>query len=180
MKIFERFGGKRITFEEFKMEWEQPYMNFGHKYLPHLTKKQNDETYVKEIMKLPTPKTFPGIKKALEQLKESGKNLILLSSDPTVSLQAELKRFNLKNMFNDIYNDIHDKRKAIKGIIEKQHYKPEETIFIGDTTHEVETGKKARIKTGGVSWGFQYEEKIKMAKPDYFFHQVSDLIKLLD
>ena len=117
MKIFEKYGALRISFHEFRKEWEQPYMIFYHKYLPHLTKRQQNEMYGKEIIKFPTPKTFPGITEVLARLKESGKNLVLLSSDPTVSLKSELKKHKLEGLFDGIYNDIHDKRSVINKII---------------------------------------------------------------
>lgn len=179
MKVFERFGAKRISFEEFRREWEQPYMIFFNKYIPDTTKEQNDRIYVEEIIKLPRPEAFPGIKEVLKQLKESGRNLILLSSDSPVTLRQELKKFNLENIFVEIFDDIHDKTEVIDGIMEKYNFKPAETIFIGDTTHEIETGKKVNIKTGAVTWGLQYEDKLRSAKPDYLFHQVNDIIDIL-
>ena len=36
MSIFEKYGVKRISSEEFKKEWVQPYMVFYNKYIPGL------------------------------------------------------------------------------------------------------------------------------------------------
>lgn len=47
-KVFNKFGVGSISMEEFKENFELPYMNFYNRYLPNVTKEQQD-VYYKEL-----------------------------------------------------------------------------------------------------------------------------------
>ena len=46
---------------------------------------------------------------------------------------------------------------------------------MGDTSGDVEAGRKAGIKTIGITWGFQHEKILAAAKPDFL---INDIIKI--
>ncbi len=52
-----------------------------------------------------------------------------------------------------------------------------ETIFIGDSSIDIETGRNAKIKTVAVTYGFSSREEIKRLNPDLVVDNLAELIK---
>lgn len=178
MTIFKKYGAERISLEEFKKEWEQPYMLFYNKYLPQLTKKEEDAdykvAYKKTVSKYPL-RPYSHIRNTLQKFKRAGINMVIISSNPYKYLLSEIKEFRLEGLFNEVKGEVHDKTKVIHEIIKRNQFNPEETIFIGDTTHEIIAGKSANTKTAAVTWGYQNEDKLHSVYPDFIIHNLTEL-----
>jgi phosphoglycolate phosphatase-like HAD superfamily hydrolase len=184
MEIFKKFGGKEISLEEFKEEWEQPYMRFYNKYgiftkLPREEEKAiYGATYNSVVSKYPS-KPYPYIKDTLQKFKKAGVNMIVISSNLRETLLSDIEKFDLQEIFNEVNGDVHDKAEDIQETIQRNNFNPEETIFIGDTTHEVGAGKSAGTKTAAVTWGYNNEDKLRAANPDYIIHNLEELESIL-
>jgi phosphoglycolate phosphatase-like HAD superfamily hydrolase len=180
LMIFKNHSVDPISYEEFRNQWQQPYMLFYNKYMPDLMHEQEQVEYTKAIASQPEPKAYPGIVDVLEKAKEQGKNIIILSGDPTEHVEKEIIRYGLENVFTDKYTLVHDKSLVMKEIMEKYNFKADETIFIGDTRHEVESGKSATVQTAAVTWGIDPEEKLKSVSPDFIIHNIEELKSLIN
>lgn len=180
-KMFQNLGGKQITIEEIRENWEQPYMKFWNKYYPEMTLEEEQKVYYEAITNkdCPEAKAYPGVVDLIKKLKESGVSMVILSSDPPETIFPEMKKFGLENIFDEAVVKIHDKSDGIEGLIERNNFKKEETVFIGDSNHEVEVGKKAGIKTIAVTWGFSTEKNLKATNPDYLVHNIKELEEIL-
>ncbi|KPJ54790.1 hypothetical protein AMJ47_03535 [Parcubacteria bacterium DG_72] len=179
LAIFKKFGVKEISLEEFKREWEQPYMLFYRKYgITRLSREKEVILYsslYKRISSKYPPKTYPKIKNTLTKFKKAGINMIVISSNLRETILSDIKDFKLQGLFTEINSDLHDKTEGIHETIKRNGFDPKETIFIGDTTHEVNVGKMAGIKTGAVTWGYQNEDKVKTSNPDFIIHNLKEL-----
>lgn len=175
MEVFKQYGAKKISLKEYRKEWEQPYMIFFNKYLPSLTIKQQNESFSQAIKYCPTPRPAPGIKILLKQLRARGARLVVISGDSQKYVLAEIRRYGMQGLFKEVNGGIHDKRLVIKSILKRNKFRPDETLIVGDTTHEIDTGKMAGLKTAGVCWGIQTEARLREARPDYLFHDVKAL-----
>jgi phosphoglycolate phosphatase len=178
MKIF---GGSPISREELKQNWEQPYMNFWHKYFPNLTLEEEQKIYHQVLSRLDCPKSYSysGIVELIKKSKNNNCFLAVVSSDSSKMLLSEIKEYNLENIFDEVITDVHDKADGVNKILQSSNLKKEETIFIGDSNHEIEVGKKIGIKTIAVTWGFSTEEKLKALNPDYLVHNIKELENIL-
>jgi len=101
--------------------------------------------------------------------------MIVISSNAREHLLSDIKKANLHGIFSEINSEVHDKSEDIRETIARNNFNPEETIFIGDTAHEVEAGKSGGTKTGAVTWGYNSEDKLKAAKPDFIIHDLKGL-----
>jgi phosphoglycolate phosphatase-like HAD superfamily hydrolase len=182
MLLFKELGAEEISLEEFKKEWEQPYMLFYEKYnIPIDLEKENTLFkffYKSASLEYPS-KPCSSVKETLERLKKSGINMIVLSSNIVENIMNEIERFGLQGIFGEINGGVHDKAEVIQEMIERNNLNPGETIFIGDTTHEVEAGKKADTLTGAVTWGYQSEDKLKSSSPDFIIHDLKELESII-
>ena len=181
LKVFEHFGIAEISYDEFRKEWEQPFMLFYNKYLPDLSLEVENKVYrniYQKVIKDYPPKPYPGIVEVVNKCNEN-KELFIVSSDHREYLLGEIKDFGFENVFNEVVGSVHDKEDGLRGIAVNNNLELDKTIFIGDTAHEVDVGQKVGIKTGAVTWGIHSEERLKQAKPDYIIHNLKELESII-
>lgn len=182
MALFEKHGVKKISFQEFLREWVQPHMVFYNKYMPGLDMATETVLYkaAYDIMaKKYPPKIFPGVKEVLKKFKKAGIDMIMISSNIKKHLLSDVEKAGLQGIFSEINSEVHDKAEDIRETIARNNFNPEETIFIGDTTNEVEAGKSGGTKTGAVIWGYNSEDKLKAANPDFIIHDLKELEEII-
>ncbi len=178
MDLFRECGVAPITFEEFKQEWEMPFMNFLHKYIPNITFVKQHKIFKKAIVKYNQNKLYPGAQDILKKLSDNQINLFIVSSDLGIIIDT-LNLFNLKDLFTEVVYKVHDKTESVKNLIQKYNLDPDQTIFIGDTNHEIETSQKLGIKSGAVTWGYCLEEKLKALNPDFLIKNFTELEQII-
>ena len=178
-KMFKELGGKEMSLSELKENWEQPYMRFWNKYLPNLTLEEEQIVYKKAFTGSPKGKPFPGIVEVIKDFKAKGIKMFVLSSDFPETLLPEIKSFGLDNIFSDVITNVHDKSESLRKIIKIDNLKLEETIFIGDSNHEIEEAQKAGVHAGAVTWGFSTKEKLEALKPNYIINNIEELKSII-
>ena len=180
--MFKSQNVSAISVEEMKREWIQPYMLFYNKYVPAMGIEEEQELYrlaYNTAKQMYPPKIFSGMLEAITRFKVNNIKMIIISSDIGLHLFEEIENYGLNGMFDEVFTDVHDKRVGLKDILKKFNFDASDSIFIGDTIHEVESGKSVGILTGAVTWGFQNEEDLKNALPDYIFHNVAEMEKTI-
>jgi len=55
----------------------------------------------------------------------------------------------------------------------------ETSIYVGDSIHDMESGRAAGVRTGAVLWGPFGREHLERAEPDYWLERPADLLRLL-
>lgn len=188
MAMFREWGAKELSLEEFKQEWEQPHMRFYNRYglFNKGDEKQNilEESklycscYKSTLLQYPV-KPVRGIKEALQEFKKAGIRMIVVSSNLRETLLSDIEEFGLQGIFGEINSDVHDKAADIKETMERNRFNPAETIFVGDTPHEVQAGRSAGIKTAAVTWGFSNRDKLEAAQPDYLVQDAEELAAVI-
>lgn len=177
-KIFEKYDVEPITMEEFRENWQQPYIEFYKKYLKDkFTAEGQEEAYKEFVFHKDCPKTtlFPEMVELIKTCKEKGYFLFVVSADLADTLLPEIKEFDLENIFDEIYTDTDNKLEAVEKIIKENNLKLEETFFIGDSNHETEVSKETGIKNIAVTWGFTSESNLKKGEPDYLANNPKEL-----
>lgn len=180
-RIFKTFNVEKISLEELKENWEQPYMLFYKKYLPDLTMAEQNKAYREAIFSKDCPKSkaYPGISKLIKEIKEKGVSIFVVSSDLPDTLYPEIKKYSLENVFNEVFTNVDDKTDIILDLNKKYNFNPDETLIIGDSNHEIEVGKQTGIKTIAVTWGFCSEQALKLKNPDFIAHNLEELEKII-
>lgn len=182
LEIFKKLNIPPITMEQFRNDWEQPYMLFYNKFIPYLDMNEEvrlyKEAYAK-VIKDNEPKARVGMVPLLKKLKAGGIRLIIISSDHPEYLHKEIANFGLDNIFDEINSDVHDKSKDIAETVRRNNFIPNETIFIGDTQHEIDSGKSVHLLTGAVTWGIHNRKRLTAAKPDYIFDTPDELEQII-
>ena len=177
--MFKANGGRKITRRELRQKWTQPYMKFYNLYFPKWSLTEQRKHYLNSIHKFKQRKIFPGMRTLLYQLKREEYKLYVLSGDLPRFFRKEMKEYGLEKVFDKIILDLHDKTDDLIQLIKDEKLKLNETVFIGDTVHEIECAKAANIKSIAVSWGMNTPSILKTAQPTYLVHSTKELKKII-
>ena len=64
--------------------------------------------------------------------------------------------------------------------LEEQHFKPEETIVVGDTWFDIEMGKRAGLRTVGVTFGNGTKESLEQAGATWIINDFALLLDIIE
>lgn len=56
---------------------------------------------------------------------------------------------------------------------------PEQTIMVGDNTHDIDGGKRAGTQTAAVGWAVRGLEEVRSLYPDYILEDMRDLLHIV-
>lgn len=95
------------------------------------------------------------------------------------------KALGFEKLFDSVVtgDDVAEPKPNPEGIIktiEKFHANPETTIYIGDSNWDVMAGQAAGIHTAAVQWLEMAQSSEYPANPDYLWHDVDEMIRLLE
>lgn len=126
-------------------------------------------------------KAFPEIEPALLELRNQVCKIVILSSNSKENIIAFLENNNLQSSFDFIYTEaaLFSKSKVINRILKQENIKPEESIYVGDETRDIDAAKRSRVKAIAVSWGFNSQEILAEHNPDFLVHQPKELIDII-
>jgi len=126
---------------------------------------------------------FKDIESLLKTLKKLGYNLYILTNNNTNDTKKSLKRLNIINYFDDLIttDDVKMGKPDPEGLeilFKNNNLKKEEALFIGDSPHDIEAGKRFNIKTVLVGWSMFDLEDFDV-KPDFIIDQPKELLEFI-
>lgn len=126
---------------------------------------------------------YPGIREALEALKNEGHHLFVATSKPEDMSLEILNKFELAGYFDLICGATLDgsrSRKAdVIAYLLKQVGSLENIIMVGDTKFDVLGAKEHGIPTIGVDWGYGSREEMLAAGAAAIAEAPEELIKIV-
>ena len=129
---------------------------------------------------------FDGVEETLTILKDKGYKLAVVTSRLTRSTYSGLEHFNLDRFFEVVItaDDCPEHKPHPLPLImamEGLDSKPEHTVMIGDTKHDIGAAKAAGVVSVLVDYSVALPpEKREAEKPDYVIEKFSDIITLLE
>jgi phosphoglycolate phosphatase-like HAD superfamily hydrolase len=64
--------------------------------------------------------------------------------------------------------------------LRKESLNPEEVVYVGDETRDIEAAKKSQIKVIAVTWGFNSKQVLAAQNPDFLIDRPEELIKVIE
>lgn len=124
---------------------------------------------------------YPGIMDMLERLQQSGVNMAVLSNKPDNFTQKCVNLFFPKIDFNAIAgkkDDTPSKPDPLSTLkmLEVLEVHPAQSVFVGDSSVDIETGIGAGMNTIGVDWGFRTKSELEGAGADLVISSPQELI----
>ncbi|MFN0102892.1 MAG: HAD family hydrolase [Bryobacteraceae bacterium] len=123
---------------------------------------------------------YPGVREALDALKDSGNTLAVLTNKPVRFSERMMERLGLGRHFVRVYggNSFEPKKKpdpiGIHALLSETGLAKERTIMIGDSSVDIRTARNASVRACGVAWGFQPETFVE-EPPDFTIDHMRQL-----
>ena len=174
MEIFEEHGVKRVSREDFLAAYTLPYMASINQFFA-VTKEEWDGKFKKKWTEKGRPNLLPNAKETLDYLKSKGIVMHVFTSHPENFIMREIDDYGLHGYFTKIFAGHYDKKDAVLSVISTLNVRPETLLYVGDTTHDMEAGKHAGIKTAAVLSGYNSEESLRALNPTFVFKNISEL-----
>lgn len=130
-------------------------------------------------------KLFDGMEELISTLKQRGIKVAVFSNKPHGAVKDVIDAFFPENTFDVCQgqNGTFPLKPAPDGVIkimEEMGVTKEETIYVGDTSTDMITGKSAGVFTIGCEWGFRTKDELIETGADLIVKHPLDIIKFLD
>lgn len=179
--VFTQAGIAELTIDKFRSEFCLPFIRFYERHLPDVSMVQLETWFhgaFKEVqysvVELPHSREF------LEFCRTRDVKTLLLSTIHRDHYAVQSKVTGFDEFIGRAYVEIWDKRAKIHEILEENGLKPEETLFIGDMQHDVETAKHGGIHSCAVLTGYNTLVQLRAADPDLIVEHLGELQQILE
>lgn len=174
------FGGPSLTIREYNKYFELPVIRFYKRYLKNPSFKKIDAYYFDHFSQYaPKSKLFRQVPQILKQAKKLKLRLYIVSTVRSSLLRELCKKNKIEKYFNGIFGDCHNKEKFLPQICKKLKLNHKQTLFVGDTTHDVAAAKKTGILSGALLCGYEPEDKLIKSYPDFIWNDHKGLMKFI-
>lgn len=178
--VFKRAGVPEISLEQFRAEFVLPFKGFYDRYVPNLTEAQVEEWFHERFEEVQhSVEELPHARDFLAYCREEGITTFVLSTIHERHFQAQTQRNGFGQYLDHPYLGIWDKRERIKDIVREHGLDPQETLFIGDMQHDIETAKYGEVWSCAVLTGFNRLEQLQASKPDLIVEHLGELHRLM-
>ena len=189
---------KKYGLEPFDEESYKPFVGNGAKKLVERMLRARDaysedlynkmyEYYMKSYDADPTYLSAPyeGIGEMLTNLKERGIKVGIISNKPDFAAKSVARAKLDADCIDDVQGQIEGVpiKPDVSGpmqVLARLGVVPSETIYIGDSGVDMQTGKNLGSYTIGVSWGFRGVEELKEKGADLVVDCPKEIINALD
>ncbi|MCO6477701.1 MAG: HAD-IA family hydrolase [Phaeodactylibacter sp.] len=183
----ERLGKPKLTYEELP-----PLLGSGLSYLLQKATLEEDSAILRHARRLfdeyysqhhaDKTRCYPGVKETLAALPHLKK--AVYSNKAQDFTEAIIRELGLAPYFDKVMGAQPDKYPlkpdpaGIRIILEALGIPPEIALMVGDSTHDMEAGQAAGLRTCAVTYGYRPAEVLREAEPDYMIEGFPELLKL--
>lgn len=179
--IFRRYGKPELLLEEFRERFRLPFDSFYEEHLPGVALPEIEPLFhahfgerQKSVVLLPHALKF------LRFCQATRRRVFLLSATKDAHVAEQAARLGVGQFFERTYAGVMDKREWVGQILADHQLRANETAFIGDMVHDVETARHGGVKAIAVLTGYDSAEKLGRAQPDVIVRDLGELQMLLE
>jgi len=175
------YGIPAFDREAFRRAFRLPYREFYRDLLPHVPLEELEARFRPAFDAAVTPVTIlPHAREKLDWCRALGIRTFVCTSMDATAFARQLHELDLAGHFEATYAGVLDKREVIHAILETHGLDPEETAFVGDMTHDIETARHGGVASVAVLTGYQHAEVLAAARPDLTVPDLGVLRNLMD
>ncbi len=180
-QTFIKSGVKPLSLETFRAEFSLPFRPFYQRYTPHIEEKQLELWYLEAFKnEQHSIAPFAHSKRFLDYCQTRGIKTFVLSSIHADHFEGHLALTEFADFFEETYVGVHDKRETIHHLLDTHDLKAEETLFVGDMQHDIDTAKHGRTRSCAVLTGFNSLAQLKQSQPDLIVEHLGELQRHLE
>ena len=179
--VFEQAGLPAMTLEKFRAEFCLPFSRFYERYTPAIPMEQLETWFHGRFrQEQASVVALPHAREFLEFCRAQGLRTFVLSTIHRDHFALQSERTGFAALLDRPYVEIWDKRKKIHELLAENALRPEETIFVGDMEHDIETARHGGIGSCAVLTGYNGVEQLRAARPDLLVEHLGELRAVLE
>ena len=170
-----------MSLEQFRAEFCLPFTNFYDRHVPHVPLPQLEAWFHSHFREVQDSVCeLPHAREFLEFCRARGMKTFLLSTvhEDHFAVQAGVTGF--AKYLDKPYIGVWDKREKIHDIVKENSLVPDETVFIGDMQHDIDTAKHGGIHSCAVLTGYNTLSQLRAADPDLIVEHLGELREILE
>ena len=128
---------------------------------------------------------YEGVYETIQELKERNYKVGIVTTKMRKAVQRGLLKGRLDSFFDvvvtldDVKNPKPDPE-PVELALKLIGSSAEETIMVGDNSHDILAGKNAGTKTAGVAWALKGRDYLEQYGPDYMLENMRDLLSIVE
>jgi pyrophosphatase PpaX len=127
---------------------------------------------------------YPGVVELVRAARLRGLRTGVVTSKNREGTRRGLQLVGLEDLIEVLVcadDVVHPKphREPVDQAVAKLYADPATTLFVGDSIHDLHSGRGAGVLTGAVLWGPFRREELEPAEPDFWLETPAELRKLL-
>ena len=127
---------------------------------------------------------YPGIAELMQGIRSAGLRTGVVTSKNREGTRRGLRLFGLEEFMEVLVcaDDVERPKphpEPVERAVRLLGADPASTIFVGDSIHDMQSGRGAGVVTGAVLWGPFRREELEPATPDFWLETPGDLKRLL-
>jgi pyrophosphatase PpaX len=128
---------------------------------------------------------YPGVVAAVEAIRAAGRRTGLVTSKNRQGALRGLTLVRLEAMMDvlvcaDEVTNPKPHPEPVEKAVALLGADPATTVYVGDSIHDMVSGRAAGVRTAAALWGPFGREHLELATPDYWLETPADLLTLLD
>jgi phosphoglycolate phosphatase-like HAD superfamily hydrolase/ADP-ribose pyrophosphatase YjhB (NUDIX family) len=179
--VLSRAGIPEMTLDRFRAEFCLPFTRFYERHTPHVPMAQLEEWFHSQFRQAQeSVQPLPHAREFLEFCRQRQVQTFVLSTVHREHFAVQSERTGFAALLDRPYVEIWDKRKKIHELLSENELAPDETIFIGDMEHDIETARHGGIGSCAVLTGYNSYEQLRAAGPDLVVEHLGELREVLE
>jgi len=128
---------------------------------------------------------YPGVVETVRTIRRMGFRTGLVTSKNRPGALRGLRHVGLEDSMELIIgaDEVENPKphpEPIELALHRLNAAPEQTIYVGDSIHDMQAGRGAGVRTGAVLWGPFDRAHLESTRPDHWLEQPADLLTVLD
>jgi phosphoglycolate phosphatase-like HAD superfamily hydrolase/ADP-ribose pyrophosphatase YjhB (NUDIX family) len=179
--VLAQAGRPEMSLAEFRAEFSLPFTNFYNRHTPHVPLPQLEDWFHNHYREIQdSVEELPHARDFLEFCRGRGVRAFLLSTIQREHFEAQSQVTGFSAFLDRAYTGVLDKREKIHEILAENRLAPDETLFVGDMQHDIETARHGGIYSCAVLTGYNTLEQLREAKPDLIVEHLGELRRVLE
>lgn len=128
---------------------------------------------------------YPGVVDAVREIKAASIQTGLVTSKNRPGALRGLKLVGLEALMDvlvcaDEVTNPKPHPEPVEKAVSLLGADPSTTLYVGDSVHDMHSGREAGVLTAAVLWGPFQRRQLEQAQPDYWLETPSDLVRLIN
>jgi phosphoglycolate phosphatase len=175
------FGLPELTLDEFRAQFCLPFETFYRAFAARIPLAQLEERFharfparQNSVAELPHAREF------LKFCRRHGLRTFVLSTVIEEYFRVQSTATGFGQYLDHTHVGARDKRLEIGGLLSRHGLEPEETLFIGDMQHDIETARHGGVRSCAVLTGYNGVEQLRSSAPDLIVEHLGELQAILE